>query len=491
MKKAVIMLLVVGLLAGVRGFTPVRAAEAVVVQITVGSTKAYINSKTVVLDQPPIIENGRTLVPFRFIGEAIGATIGWDPVKKTVSYVLGDKNIVLTIGSMTAMVNGVKTTLDVAPKILPTGRTVVPVRFISESIGAKVDWNATTRMVTVTVAATPVMKKIKVALILSGVRNDGSWNQAQYEGMVYMQKQLTYVEVTVSENVAQDAAEKVIRDYANQGYNVIFTCEYGYMDPTLNVAKDFPNVIFENCSGYKSAANMGNYFGRIYQADYLSGLVVGKMTKSNYIGVVAPFSIPQIVGEIDAFTIGVRQVNSKAEVHVVWLNSWFDPVNEALATNALLASGADVIESLIGDSAPIIEAAKAGKYSVGYYYDKSSVAPTSVLTSRVFHWGVYFVECLKAVHDGTWTSKPYWGQMSTGVVGLAPYGSMVPQEVRTFVDQKKQEIVAGTYDPFDGPIYDQQGNLKVKQGEQLSDADKQSLQWFVQGVIGTIPQSGG
>jgi basic membrane protein A len=400
-------------------------------------------------------------------------------------------NILLTIGSVTAIVNGGKTVLDVAPKILPTGRTVVPVRFISETIGAKVDWNSTTRTVTVTVAATPVIKKIKVALILSGVRNDGSWNQAQYEGMVYVQQQLTYVEVTVSENVAQDAAEKVIRDYANLGYNVIFTCEYAYMDPTLNVAKDFPNVIFENCSGYKSAANMGNYFGRIYQADYLSGLVVGKMTKSNYIGVVAPFSIPQIVGEIDAFTIGVRQVNSKAEVHVVWLNSWFDPVNEALATNALLASGADVIESLIGDSAPIIEAAKAGKYSVGYYYDKSSVAPTSVLTSRVFHWGVYFVECLKAVHDGTWTSKPYWGQMSTGVVGLAPYGSMVPQEVRTFVDQKKQEIVAGTYDPFDGPIYDQQGNLKVKQGEQLSDADKQSLQWFVQGVIGTIPESGG
>jgi len=152
MKKAVVMLLVVSLFAVILGFTPVRAAGGIVVQITVGSTKAYINSKVVVLDQPPIIENGRTLVPVRFIGEAFGATIGWDPVKKTVSYVLEDKNIVLTIGSITAMVNGVKTTLDVAPKILPTGRTVVPVRFISESIGAKVDWNSTTRMVTVTVA---------------------------------------------------------------------------------------------------------------------------------------------------------------------------------------------------------------------------------------------------------------------------------------------------------------------------------------------------
>lgn len=155
MKKALVMLLVVALLAGVLGFTPVRAAEGVIVQITIGSTKATINSKAVVLDQPPIIENGRTLVPFRFIGEAIGAQIGWNPGNRTVSYVLGNVNIVLTIGSITAMVNGVKTTLDVAPKILPTGRTVVPIRFISESIGAKVDWNATTRMVTVTVIAKP------------------------------------------------------------------------------------------------------------------------------------------------------------------------------------------------------------------------------------------------------------------------------------------------------------------------------------------------
>lgn len=166
MRKAVVMVLVVALLAAVLGFTPVspvRAAVGVVVQVTIGSTKATINSKGVVLDQPPIIENGRTLVPFRFVGEAIGAKIGWDPVKKTVSYVLGDKNIVLTIGSVTAIVNGVKTTLDVAPKILPTGRTVVPIRFISESIGAKVDWNATTRMVTITlVGLLPVEKGAKI-----------------------------------------------------------------------------------------------------------------------------------------------------------------------------------------------------------------------------------------------------------------------------------------------------------------------------------------
>ena len=333
-------------------------------------------------------------------------------------------------------------------------------------------------------------EKIKVAFVLSGTRNDGSWNQAHYEGILYLEQQLPYVEVTFSENVTQDAAEKVIRDYANQGYKVIFTCEYGFMDPTLNVAKDFPDVIFENCSGYKSADNMGNYFGRMYQADYLSGLVVGKMTKTNIIGIIASFSTPQIVREINAVTIGARQVNSKAEVRVVWLNSWYDPVNAALATNALIANGADIIVSLIGEPTPILEAAKAGKYSVGYYYDKSSFAPDYVLTSRVFHWGVFYVDCLKAVHDGTWKPDPYWGPLSTGVVDLTPLGKMVPDDVKTLVDQKKQEIIAGTYDPFMGPIYDQQGNLKVKEGEELPDSEKLSIQWFVQGVVGTIPQGG-
>jgi tripartite ATP-independent transporter DctP family solute receptor len=156
MKKALIMLLVVALLAGVLGFTPVKAAEGVTIQMTIGSTKAYVNSKEVILDQPPVIENGRTLVPFRFIGEAIGAKIDWNSDKKTVSYVFGDMNIVLTIGSTTAIVNGVKNNLDVAPKIL-SGRTVVPVRFISETIGAKVDWNGNTKMVTITSSGKPVL----------------------------------------------------------------------------------------------------------------------------------------------------------------------------------------------------------------------------------------------------------------------------------------------------------------------------------------------
>jgi len=176
MKKVVVMLLVVALLAGVFGLPPVRAVEGVTIQMTIGSTIAHVNSKEVILDQPPIIENGRTLVPFRFIGESLGATIGWDPVKKTVSYALMDINIILTIGSTTAFVNSVATKLDVAPKILPSGRTVVPVRFISETIGATVDWNNSTRMVTVTISAKQIGLAFDVGIVLP-TKDEPRWIQ--------------------------------------------------------------------------------------------------------------------------------------------------------------------------------------------------------------------------------------------------------------------------------------------------------------------------
>jgi branched-chain amino acid transport system substrate-binding protein len=188
MRKAVAMLLVVALLAGVLGFTPVRAAEGIVVQVTIGSTKATINGKEVVLDQPPIIENSLTLVPFRFIGEAIGAQIGWNPANKTVSYIYGyppkQVSIVLTIGSKTATVNGTKTVLDVAPKILPTGRTVVPLRFVSENIGARIEWNGTARMVTVTVAATAVVfsGQIRIGMVTPLTGNVATYGQSHLKG---------------------------------------------------------------------------------------------------------------------------------------------------------------------------------------------------------------------------------------------------------------------------------------------------------------------
>jgi len=332
-------------------------------------------------------------------------------------------------------------------------------------------------------------EKIKVAFIYTGSHNDGGWSQAHDNGRLYLEEKLPYVETAYSDNVPDGApAEKVIRDYCNQGYKVIFTTSFGFMDPSLNVAKDFPDVVFENCSGYKTAENMGSYYGRIYQADYLSGLIAGMMTKSNYIGFVAPFSIPDVVGNINAIAIGAREVNPDAKVHVIWLNSWYDPVQEANAAQTFLANSADIIVVRLNTPAPLQVAEKAGKYGIGYNIDQAAAAPKACLTSRVWHWGLYYVQIVKEVHEGTWKSGAYWGGMETGLVELAPYGPMVPQKVRDYVNKRKQEIIEGTFKVFSGPLYDQNGKLKVKEGEEMPDGDKLSIQWFVEGVVGIIPK---
>ena len=342
-------------------------------------------------------------------------------------------------------------------------------------------------LVSIFVGVGQAEEKIKVAFIYTGSHNDGGWSQAHDEGRIYLEEKLTYVETAYSDNVPDGGpSEKVIRDYCNQGYKVIFTTSYGFMDPTLNVAKDFPDVVFENCSGFKTAENMGSYYGEIYQADYLSGLVAGMMTKSNYIGFVAPFSIPDVVLNINAITIGAREVNPKAEVHVIWLNTWFDPVQEANATQTFIANGADIIVVRLNSPAPLQVAEKAGKYGIGYNMDQAAAAPKACLTSRVWNWGLYYEQVLKAVHDGTWKSKSYYGDMSTGLTALAPYGPMVPQDVRDYVDKRKQEIKEGKLEVLTGPLYDQDGKLMLKEGEEMSDADMLSIQWFVEGVVGTI-----
>jgi len=340
------------------------------------------------------------------------------------------------------------------------------------------------------VAQAKGVKKVKAAFIYVGPRNDGGWTQAHDVGRLYLQKKMPGVKTSYSENVKEGApAEKVIRSYVNQGYNVIFATSFGFMDPMLNAAKDYPKVVFEHCSGFKKAKNMGNYFGRMYQPDYLAGLVAGFMTKTNYIGFVAPFPIPEVVREINAFTIGVREVNAKAKVHVIWTNSWFDPVKEGNAAQTFLSNNADIIASGVDSPAAINAAAKKGKYAIGYDSDMAHFAPKAVLCSRVWNWGPFYANTVKAVMNGTWKSEAYWGGLETGLVKLSPYGPMVPAKVKKYVEAKKKLIIAGKFKPFSGALYDQKGKLRVKKGQVLPDKDKLSIQWFVKGVVGSIPKS--
>jgi len=349
---------------------------------------------------------------------------------------------------------------------------------------------------TATTTPPPAAKKLKVAFVYPSPHNDGGWSQAEEAGRLYLQQNDPNVETIYSESVPEGSqAEKTFRDYASAGYDLIFGASFGYMDAMVNAAKDNPTVKFMHSAGYKRSDNLGTYFGRIEQSFYLSGLIAGKMTKTNKIGFVLPFSISQCIRQADCLTVGVREVNPKATVIVVYTNVWFDPIKEGDSAKALLNQGCDVIVTGSDTPAPLDAAFKAGKYGIGYETDMAASMKTpeeakSVLTSPIWNWGPYYLKVAKSVEDGTWKSGDYWGGMSDGIVDIAPVSSAVPQSVIDYVNTRKQLIVDSKYTPFDGPMINQKGVTVVPAGTTMSDADQLNLQWFVQGVIGEIPKSG-
>ncbi|MCR4425543.1 MAG: BMP family ABC transporter substrate-binding protein [Firmicutes bacterium] len=337
-------------------------------------------------------------------------------------------------------------------------------------------------------SAAGAQEQMKVAFIYVGPVGDAGWTLAHDEGRKYLEQQLPWVKTTYVESVPESAdAERMMVQFAREGYKVIFATSFGYMDYMLNVAQRFPNVYFEHCSGFKTNPNMATYFGRMYEPRYLSGMVAGKMTKTNLLGYVAAFPIPEVVRGINAFTRGVREVNPNARVKVVWTNTWYDPALEKEAAKALLDVGCDVIAQHQDTPGPMQAAGERGKYGVSYNSPMSQFAPNAVLTGPVWNWGPYYVRRVQAVRDGKWKSEQYWGGMADGIVGLAPYGPMVPESVKQLVEAKKLEIIAGKFHPFAGPIKDNTGKVRVPAGTTMTDAEMLSFDWFVEGVEGTLP----
>jgi len=331
--------------------------------------------------------------------------------------------------------------------------------------------------------------KMKVAFVYVGPVGDAGWSYAHDQGRKLLMEKVPDVQTTIVESVPEGAdAERVITQLAEQGHKVIFATSFGFMDPTINVAKKYPNVVFLHCSGFKTAQNVGTYFGRIYQARYLTGIVAGKTTKTNVIGYVAAHPIPEVIRGINAFTLGVRSVNPTAKVKVVWTNTWYDPAKEKQAAVSLLDGGADVIAQHQDTPGPMQAAEEKGKFGVGYNTDMAKMAPKAVLTSAVWNWGPYYVKTVEAVKKGTWKSEQYWGPMSDGIVGIAPYGPMVAADVKKLVEDARARIVKGEWDVFTGPIKDQGGQVRVAAGQKLPDKDMLGMNWFVEGVEGAIPK---
>lgn len=331
--------------------------------------------------------------------------------------------------------------------------------------------------------------KVRAAFVYVSPVGDAGWTFAHDRARKETEKALSFVETAYTETVPEGAeAERVINQYARRGYNLIFTTSFGYMDPTINVAKRFPNVVFMHCSGFKTAKNVGTYFGRIYQPRYLTGIVAGRMTKTNIIGYVAAHPIPEVIRGINAFTLGVRSVNPGAKVHVVWTQTWYDPAKEREAAESLLDINADVIAQHQDSPGPQQAAEKRGRYSVGYNSDMSAFAPKAHLTAPVWNWAVIYKKVAQEVHDGTWKSYQYWGGLKDGVVDIAPFGSMVPQDVRDLVNRKKGDLIAGKFDVFEGPLKDQSSRTRLAAGKRMSDPDMLSMNFFVEGVVGQIPK---
>ncbi len=330
--------------------------------------------------------------------------------------------------------------------------------------------------------------KFKVAFVYIGPPGDLGWTYEHERGRLLLEEKLgDRVETAKIESVPEgpDAA-RVIRQYAQQDYDMIFATSFGYMDPMFEVAQEFPDVIFEHCSGYKTADNMSTYFGRIYQARYLSGIVAGKMTEKNSIGYVAAFPIPEVIRGINAFTLGVRSVNPDAVVRVVWTNTWYDPVKEREAAVALLDAGVDMIAQHQDTTEPQKAAQERGLTSIGYDSDMRSFVGDSVLISPVWNWGSYYADTVGAALDGTWKTHMYWGGLKEGVVMLAEPSPAVPADVLALVKEAQGKIVSGGWDVFCGPILDQKGMSLVAAGKCLSDEEMLNMNFFIEGVAGTI-----
>ncbi len=342
-----------------------------------------------------------------------------------------------------------------------------------------------------TLAQKPPAEPLKIGFVYVAPLSDAGWVRQHDEGRKAIEAALPgQVKTTYVENVAEGAdAERVIRDLAMQGNRLIFTPSFGYMEPTLKVAKDFPEVKFESITGYKRAPNVATANARYYEGRYLAGVAAGRMTKSNIAGYVAGFPIPEVLQGLNAFTLGMRSVNPKAQVKVVWLNVWFDPPQERDAAMRLFDQGVDVIAFHTGSTAVMKAAQDRGRWAVAYHSDMRQVAPDAQLVAVTHRWGDYDTRRARAVLDGTWKSEDTWGGVKEGMVRVGDFGPKVPDAVRQEVLARQQDIAAGRLQPFAAgaqDVRDNEGHVAIAKGSALTDGQILQMNWLAEGVQGRL-----
>ena len=339
--------------------------------------------------------------------------------------------------------------------------------------------------------AGPATPSVKAGFVYVSPVTEAGWTRQHDEGRKAVEAALgSRVKTTYVENVPEGPdAERVIRDLAATGHQIIFTPSFGYMEPTLKVARDFPGVKFESITGYKTAPNVATANARYYEGRYLAGIAAGRMSKTGVAGYVAGFPIPEVLQGINAFTLGMRSVNPKAVVKLVWLNVWFDPAKEREGAMALFNEGVDVLAFHTGSTAVMAAAQERGKLAVAYHSDMRGIGPDAQIVAVTHQWGGYYTSRVRAVLDGTWKSASVWGGVREGMVRVGDFGSKVPAAVQQEVLARQKDIGAGRLHPFHAgklPVRDNQGRTVIASGQTLSDAQILAMDWLVEGVQGQV-----
>ena len=330
---------------------------------------------------------------------------------------------------------------------------------------------------------------LKVCFVYVGPHNDGGYSQQHDVGRQDVAKHFgdkvdasTYIE-----NVKEEDSERPIRELAQKGCGMIFTTSFGFMDATLKVAKDFPNVKFEHATGFKVADNVATYNLRWYQARYVMGQIAAKMSKKALAGYIVSFPIPEVIMGIDAFMLGAQTVNPDFKIKIIWVSSWFDPGKEGDAANVLINQGADILVQHTDSPAAMQAAEKAGLHAFGQSADMSAFGPKAHLASNIDNWGPFYIARVQAVLDGTWKSQQAWPGMKEDTVILGPLTNM-PDDVKAMAEASIAKIKSGELEPFKGPIMKQDGSVGVEDGKIIDDGTLLGMNWYVKGVDDTIPQ---
>ena len=356
-------------------------------------------------------------------------------------------------------------------------------------------WKSLSLLVAAGIAVAPMAAHaadpLKVAFVYLGPVGDGGWTQQHDQARLALEKALgSQIKTTFVENVPETAdSERVLRQLAADGNMLIFATSFGYMEPLQKVAKMFPKVKFEHVNGYKTADNVVVYEPRFEEGFYLIGVIAGQMTKSNTLGFIGSFPIPSVVRDADAMTLGALAVNPNVKTKPIWVNTWYDPGKERQAAETLIAQGADVVAQNTDSPASIQVAQEKGTYAFSIDADMSKYGPKAQLSGSTEDWSGYYIAETKKVLDGTWTGHraTRWG-LKEGMVVMAPLNPAIPPAAVKVFEEKKNAIIAGTLNPFLGPVQDNSGAEKIAPGKTLSDVDFNSINWYVAGVEGSVPK---